>query len=130
MKQHFWLVAALVLAVSGCAGKGNLPAIDSTETGNKLVGKFVWRELLTENAETAESFYGDLFGWTFKETEASDYRLILHQGRPIAGMVSVGRETEDVDYATVSAAVRRLERRLKKDRLLVRQLQQIKKLIY
>lgn len=29
-------------------------------------GRFVWRELLTDNVEGAKGFYGELFGWSFK----------------------------------------------------------------
>lgn len=29
-------------------------------------GRFVWRELLTTDVESAKGFYGELFGWSFK----------------------------------------------------------------
>jgi predicted enzyme related to lactoylglutathione lyase len=74
-----------------------LPAISSTGSEGELVGKFVWRELLTENREAVESFYGELFGWTFQATDLPEYKLILHQDRPIAGMVSTGENTKDIN---------------------------------
>lgn len=32
-------------------------------------GRFVWRELLTDNVEGAKGFYGELLGWTFKGSD-------------------------------------------------------------
>jgi predicted enzyme related to lactoylglutathione lyase len=95
-KVHFFLLAALVLAINGCAGRTSMPAISSGSEG-ELVGKFVWRELLTEDREAVESFYGELFGWTFQTTDLPEYKLILHQNRPIAGMISAGEDTEDIN---------------------------------
>jgi hypothetical protein len=95
--KHFWVVGALVMALSGCAGRVSLPAISSSDASDRLVGKFIWRDLLTENRKGAESFYGELFGWTFRETGDSRYTLILHRGRPIAGMFSVGEDRKDIN---------------------------------
>jgi predicted enzyme related to lactoylglutathione lyase len=95
--KHFWVVGALAVLLSGCAGRTSLPAISSADASDRLVGKFVWRDLLTENSESAESFYGELFGWTFRETGESNYTLILHRGRPIGGMFSVGDDTPDIN---------------------------------
>jgi predicted enzyme related to lactoylglutathione lyase len=95
-RERIFLLVALVLAMGGCAGKASLPAISPPGSEGELVGKFVWRELLTENREAVENFYGELFGWTFQATELPDYKLILHQSRPIAGMVGT-EETENVN---------------------------------
>ncbi len=37
----------------------------STETHTP--GRFVWRELMTGDVERAKGFYGELFGWVFKD---------------------------------------------------------------
>ena len=98
MKQKsVYLVLVLALALGGCAGKASLPAITSEDSESELVGKFVWRDLLTENPEGVERFYGELFGWTFQTTEMPQYKLILHRDRPIAGMVSTGEETKQIN---------------------------------
>lgn len=95
--KRFLLVSALVMALDGCAGRTSLPAISSSDASNRLVGKFIWRDLLTENSEGVRSFYRELFGWTFRETGDSKYTLILHRGRPIAGMFTVGKDTKDIN---------------------------------
>ena len=96
-KEHAFLIMVLVLAINGCAGKTSLPPISSAGSEGELVGKFVWRELLTEDREAVEGFYGELFGWTFQKTDLPEYKLILHQNRPIAGMVSAGEDTKDIN---------------------------------
>lgn len=35
-------------------------------------GGFCWNELATRDVEGAKGFYGELFGWTFKNTESPD----------------------------------------------------------
>lgn len=37
-----------------------------TTTVNRILGKFVWRELMTTDVDAAKQFYGGVFGWTFK----------------------------------------------------------------
>jgi predicted enzyme related to lactoylglutathione lyase len=96
-KESLYLILVFALALGGCAGKTSLPAMTSTDSGSELVGKFVWRELLTESPDGVERFYGELFGWTFRATDLPRYKLILHQDRPIAGMVSTGEETKQIN---------------------------------
>ena len=95
--KHFWMISAIVVALGGCAGRGGLPEISSSDASDRVAGKFIWRDLLTENSEGAKSFYGELFGWTFRETGDVKYTLILHRGRPIAGMFSAGEDTQDIN---------------------------------
>ncbi len=91
-----------------------------TTTVTQILGKFVWRELMTSDVEAAKKFYGDAFGWTFKagtlegapaytEIGTPDGKFVggimaLPEGQPApphwSGYVSV----DDVD-----AAVKRAE---------------------
>jgi predicted enzyme related to lactoylglutathione lyase len=32
-------------------------------------GRFVWRELMTTDVDSAKGFYGELLGWSFKGME-------------------------------------------------------------
>ncbi len=34
-------------------------------------GEFCWNELATTNLETCKTFYGELFGWQFQESDAA-----------------------------------------------------------
>ena len=56
-----------------------------------------WFEVATDDPDTATSFYGDLFGWTFSpfadpETSGMDYRVAALPGSdtPFGGVVATG----------------------------------------
>jgi predicted enzyme related to lactoylglutathione lyase len=79
-----------VLALAGCAGTLSLPPLTQEPTGAWLPGKVVWHDLLSEDAEAARAFYGDLFGWRFEAVDPGigvPYYLARHDGRPVAGLV-------------------------------------------
>ncbi len=50
-------------------------------------GKIVWHDLVTTDAAAAKEFYGQLFGWSFKQNE--NYIEIFHDGKKIGGIVSL-----------------------------------------
>ena len=50
-------------------------------------GALAWNDLITPDPETAERFYGGLFGWTFQEIPGSGgYRVITNGGRSNGGI--------------------------------------------
>ena len=50
-------------------------------------GALAWNDLITPDPETAERFYGDLFGWTFQEMPGSGgYRVITNGERSNGGV--------------------------------------------
>jgi len=80
--------AALSLALAAaCASNAppRLPPVTAEPTRLATAGKFVWVDLVTEDVAAARSFYGELFGWTFRGGDR--YTEVLHQGQPIAGIV-------------------------------------------
>ncbi len=110
------LALALVvpaLALAACAGLPNVPPVSTASAETPRYGKFVWYDLLTEDLAAVKEFYGGLLGWTFAPTEAPNYTLILHEERPIGGIVDMAAidptrnrsqwisllSTEDVDAA-------------------------------
>jgi hypothetical protein len=90
--------AAALLGVLGCAtllvGGASaapplqLPAIADSATMEHHPGKIVWADLVTPDLETAERFYGGLFGWTFQDIRAGDseYAIATVGGHPVAGI--------------------------------------------
>ena len=85
------LVLAVFLAASVRAATPELPPLNDPPTNTRLPGKFVWVDLLTPDVELAESFYGKLFGWTFRKIGDGDsaYTLAFLGEEPMAGMVRV-----------------------------------------
>ncbi len=59
-------------------------------------GANYWFDLLTEDAATAITFYGDLFGW---ETRlfSRDYHLIMQDGQAIGGIAQIEGELAEGD---------------------------------
>ncbi len=58
--------------------------------GNKH-GDFIWYELLTSDADAAQSFYGDIFGWTGRDSGQSDmdYRLLSMSSIDLGGLMQI-----------------------------------------
>ena len=98
VRGRLTVVLLAVALFCGCASFGSrttLPPITAVSTGESVIGKFVWFELLTEDAVTARSFYGPLFGWEFDASQGpSDYSLIQHRGVPIGGVAEISGEEE------------------------------------
>lgn len=74
------------LLLTGCS-KLYLTPVTSPPTGVYHQGKFVWYDLLTTDVATAKKFYGELFGWTFKDQ--GRYTVVLNNGQAIGGMVEI-----------------------------------------
>jgi predicted enzyme related to lactoylglutathione lyase len=82
-------VLSFLLFISGCSPKLPIvPPINTVSTNENHPGKFVWRDLMTDDIPSVKKFYSELFGWTYIDVGESDndYTVILHEGKPIAGM--------------------------------------------
>jgi predicted enzyme related to lactoylglutathione lyase len=93
-----------MLAPVGCAPSASLlelAPVSPTPTGEVHAGQIVWHDLITDDLEAAQDFYGSLFGWTFASVQGdlSVYSVIERDGRPIGGIVPI----EDEDTAVSSA---------------------------
>jgi predicted enzyme related to lactoylglutathione lyase len=69
-----------------------LPPITDAPTGIHHQGKFVWNDLLTDDIAAARDFYGQLFGWTFEQSDR--YTVVKNNGQSIGGMLQVRENTE------------------------------------
>jgi predicted enzyme related to lactoylglutathione lyase len=94
--------AALLFAALGLgAGCSQLPTASpfkGTElSSTPLLGKFVWRDLVTENPDAVKPFYAALFGWQFEEGRAlgAPYTLIKAGGQYIGGISKTRRPQPD-----------------------------------
>lgn len=115
------LMASVIgcFAASAPAAQVQLPAVTVPTTQEHHVGKAIFFELVTPNLAAAKSFYGNLFGWTFRDIDSRrrPYAEVLLGDQPIAGMVQrpsprgESRQpawltyfaVEDVDRATQTA---------------------------
>lgn len=58
-------------------------------------GTLVWNELQTRDTESAQKFYGHVFGWT-GDVDESGYVTVLADGRRHAGMIPMDENWEGV----------------------------------
>lgn len=97
MKRRLLVAALAVLFVSGCATVApDLPAITEAPTMERVSGRVVWHDLLTNTPAESQRFYGELFGWQFEKPPSGigigaddSYMLIRHNGELIGGMLDV-----------------------------------------
>jgi predicted enzyme related to lactoylglutathione lyase/uncharacterized protein YbaA (DUF1428 family) len=76
-------------------------------------GDFIWYELLTSDADAAQTFYGDILGWSVSSSgmEGMDYRIVHVGPNPIGGMMTITQDMADhgarptwLGYLTVANA--------------------------
>jgi uncharacterized protein len=69
-----------------------LPPLVQPASTEHHPGKVIWADLVTPDIAAAKHFYGELFGWTFKDvhTGASDYSVALLDGNPVGGLFQRG----------------------------------------
>ncbi|MGC3961647.1 MAG: VOC family protein [Verrucomicrobiota bacterium] len=84
MPAAFAVAVLLLGGRSGWAAEQlELPPL-TTATKERLPGKFVWGDLVTDDVPTARKFYAQLFGWTFRDV--GNYTIAANDERPLAGM--------------------------------------------
>jgi predicted enzyme related to lactoylglutathione lyase len=100
--KRCWVPLLAVLLVAGCtATRFSLPPVAGEAGGNRLPGKVVWHDLLTDTPAASRAFYAELFGWQFENIPLPgvNYTLIRHQGEVIGGMVDQTRLPTEADIS-------------------------------
>jgi predicted enzyme related to lactoylglutathione lyase len=93
-----WLLAlSLVRAglTAACAAETpGLPPLTTVSGSPRLPGKFVWADLVTDNALVAQKFYSELFGWKFYDY--GGYFIGMNDERPLCGMFQRARPKDRI----------------------------------
>jgi predicted enzyme related to lactoylglutathione lyase len=78
-----------------------MPTIDAHNPGT-----ICWIDLASTDAAGATAFYCDLFGWTASEPveNAGGYRMLLRDGRQVAGLAPVWGDTDVSVWSTYVAS--------------------------
>jgi len=91
-RRSLWQLAATALllcpALLLAADMPELPPLTPASSA-RLPGKFVWADLVTDDVAAARTFYGRLFGWTFREIDT--YVIAQNDERPLCGMIQQPR---------------------------------------
>ncbi|MEH6587134.1 MAG: VOC family protein [Halioglobus sp.] len=96
--------SALLLAVvlTACSTTGvNMPALEGSVDGDRLPGKIIWHELITDTPEKTQRFYTQLLGWEFEPLADNgvNYFLIRHKGEAIGGMIDQNKLPTKADIS-------------------------------
>ncbi len=102
MNIKLLLVITAALALGACT-TSDVEWDRSALSDTPLHGKFVWHDLITDDVDAARSFYGSMFGWTFRDTrgpEGRPYTLIVgRDGRLLGGIVELADPPGGEDYS-------------------------------
>jgi predicted enzyme related to lactoylglutathione lyase len=89
------MVFLAALAMS-CTTSGTPDLLGMTFSDRPLTGKVIWNDLVTEDIDAAQRFYGGMFGWTFQESRGeggAEYLLAREGDAYVAGLLAAsGRE--------------------------------------
>ncbi len=101
LKKHLIFLSLLSIIFSCSSDLPIVPPINTTPTNEFHLGKFVWRDLMTDDISLVKKFYSELFGWTYLDVGHSDndYTVVLHEGKPIAGMFTLRNVEEKSRYS-------------------------------
>jgi predicted enzyme related to lactoylglutathione lyase len=68
-----------------------VPKVTPEPTHLRLVGKFVWYDLFTNDLQSTSRFYEELFGWSFSDTSSKEklVKTIALNGVPIANAIHI-----------------------------------------
>ena len=89
------LAVGVALAGAGCATSTPVaPSAGMAISKTPLIGKFVWRDLMTDDPALVKPFYAGLFGWEYEErfAEGRPYTLVKSGGRYIGGIAKAERQ--------------------------------------
>ena len=105
MKKSLLAIGALSLVLLAVVALAPRPAgaePGAADVRPQLPGKFVWFDLLTNDAAAAEKYYGGLFGWTFEVLKDHEppYKVIRDKGQPIGGLVDMTLRKNDLPEST------------------------------
>lgn len=81
-----WLACAALFAcaLAAVAAPPPLPPLTTVSGSPRLPGKFVWADLVTDDALVAQKFYSALLGWKFYDY--GGYLVGMNDDRPLCGM--------------------------------------------
>jgi len=83
-----------------------------------ITGEFCWNELATHDVQKAKNFYGEVFGWQFKDiqTEEKQYTLVKSNDKEFAGIWQIPQDKKNqipphwMSYILVSDVTAALEK--------------------
>jgi predicted enzyme related to lactoylglutathione lyase len=100
-RRVFFVQVALVV-IAGCASVTAPDLSQMSFSDAPLVGKVIWYDLIADDLDASQRFYGELFGWTFEDggrRNGADYVLARLDGVYVAGMVATADPAGGGEYS-------------------------------
>lgn len=98
MRKKLILPLVLLGAVAmSCTTSGTPDVSGMSFSERPLTGKVIWNDLITEDIDAAQRFYGEMFGWTFQESRGeggAEYLLARVGNVYVAGLVAADERTD------------------------------------
>jgi hypothetical protein len=101
-KKLFSILAVLLVGATACTTANRPDLTGMTFSSDPLLGKVVWHDLITEDLNSARSFYAGLFGWSFEKsrgTRGEDYLLARKDNVIVAGLLGVDMPDDGEKYS-------------------------------
>jgi len=101
MIKNTLIISLFLFAIYSCSPDLPIvPPINTVPTSESHPGKFVWHDLMSDDIPAVKKFYSELFGWTYINlSDENDYTVILHDGKPIAGIFGLKNVKESHRYS-------------------------------
>jgi predicted enzyme related to lactoylglutathione lyase len=96
------VVLTVLLGITACTTASRPDLTGMSFSSEPLLGKVVWHDLITEDLDSARSFYGDLFGWTFEDSSGGrgdDYVVARKGDIIVAGLLAIDAPTDGENYS-------------------------------
>jgi len=95
-------VALLAVTIAACTTSSRPDFAGMSFASGPLTGKVVWRDLITEDLDSARRFYGGLFDWTFEDSQGpggQEYAVARSGDVYVAGMVAIASPADGTRYS-------------------------------
>lgn len=104
MKKDYFIAFIGILYFLIACKPVEMPGISKKPTHTHRYNQVVWHDLITPDVQEAKTFYGSVFGWTFKDFKVGgkNYVIISHQDQYIGGMIEMPSSESSIWIASVS----------------------------
>ena len=100
IKSSLFVLIFVGLVMPACSKEQIIvPKVTPEPTHLRLVGKFVWYDLFTNDLKSTSRFYEGLFGWSFSDTASKErvIKTIARDGVPIANAILIDSKKGNVN---------------------------------
>lgn len=100
--RRYLPIGLLALGIVACT-TGSRPELSGMSFASEpLSGKVIWHDLITEDLDSARTFYSGVLGWTFEESQrrsGRDYAVASSGNVYVAGIVEIERAPDGENYS-------------------------------